>query len=561
MKKPANSLVGPWLHGLKRFFCNMPAVAMAVWLVVFYNQALWSEVTRQAGGFAHHAGLILSLFALVTLYLVLLLSLFRLPWVFKPVVVVLLLGASVASYFMTAYGVVLDQGMIQNVLETDTAEAFELLNFRLFLYFVLLGVLPALAVIRLKIEYKPFFRQLLANFAVSGLALLLMGLLVFANYGEYSTFFRANKYLRDLINPTNFVYALVSHFGQSWRGDDGVVEPIGEDARLVTDWRQRGKKNLIVLVLGETARAANFSLNGYEKDTNPALGRENVVFFRNFYSCGTATATSVPCMFSRYDRASYRDAKAKHTETVLDVLAHAGVHVLWRDNNSGCKGVCGRVEFEPLADRQVDGLCNDKECYDEILLYRLQGYLNRLDGDAVIVLHQKGSHGPAYYRRYPESAEAFKPVCRINQLDDCTREEVVNAYDNTIRYTDKVLGELIELLKANQSTFNTAMIYVSDHGESLGENDIYLHGLPYFIAPDEQKHVPFIVWLSDGLQKETGIDRECLKRVSGKSYSHDNLFHSLLGLAGVETAEYERSADLFAQCRPSRSLAVSSKSQ
>lgn len=549
------------MEAVKGFYSRMPSVFIALLLVVFYNQALWTELVKRVDGFSGHAAFIVSLVVLVTAFLVMLLSFFRFKYLFKPVVIVILISAAFASYFMTAYGVVLDKGMIQNTLETDIGEAFELLNARLLLYLLLLGALPSFVVYKLKIQYKPFFRQLISNLVVIALSFVLIGILVFVNYGEYSTFFRSNRHLRHLINPTNFIYALSSNLKRSFSNKDVIVKPIGEDAKLLTGWQERGKKNLIVLVLGETARAANFSLNGYGKNTNPMLSKEDVINFTEFYSCGTATATSLPCMFSKFDRASYSDVKGKSTEGVLDVLSHAGIKVLWRDNNSGCKGACDRVEFESMAKMQVDGLCNDKECYDEILLYRLQDYLNRLDDDAVIVLHQKGSHGPAYYLRYPEAAEAFKPVCKTNQLSECTRNEVTNAYDNTIHYTDYVLARLIELLKANQAQFNTAMIYVSDHGESLGEHDIYLHGLPYFMAPNEQKHVPFIVWLSEEFRKTSGVDGQCLRRIASKLYSHDNLFHSLIGLAGVKTAAYDRDADLFAQCRHSPSMVTENQQQ
>jgi lipid A ethanolaminephosphotransferase len=304
--------------------------------------------------------------------------------------------------------------------------------------------------------------------------------------------------------------------------------------------------SVAILVLGETARADNFSLNGYYRDTNPMLSREDVISFSNFYSCGTSTAVSVPCMFSHFGEKGYSESKARQSENLLDVLTHAGIRVLWRDNNSGCKGVCGRVEFENMENLNKTEFCSESGCFDEIMLQGLQSYLDNLDQDAFIVLHQKGSHGPAYYLRYPEPFKVFTPVCESSRLDQCPRQEIVNAYDNSILYTDYFLYKVIVFLKTNSDRFYTAMIYVSDHGESLGENNIYLHGLPYHFAPAEQTHVPFILWLSKGFEETYGIDKTRLLKISDDRHSHDDLFDSVLGLLNIRTKEYDAGQDLFA---------------
>jgi lipid A ethanolaminephosphotransferase len=195
-------------------------------------------------------------------------------------------------------------------------------------------------------------------------------------------------------------------------------------------------------------------------------------------------------------------------------------------------------------------LCRGDECYDEILLHGLQDYLDRQHRDTVIVLHMKGSHGPAYFKRYPSAFEFFTPACASIQLDRCSRQEIVNAYDNTLRYTDHVLSQTIDLLRANAQRFDTAMLYVSDHGESLGENGLYLHGLPYAFAPQEQTHVPMLLWFSDGLRQRLGIDAACLSAHQHTPLSHHFIFHSILGLSNVQTAIYRPELDLFASCRP-----------
>jgi lipid A ethanolaminephosphotransferase len=232
------------------------------------------------------------------------------------------------------------------------------------------------------------------------------------------------------------------------------------------------------------------------------------------------------------------------------VLQHAGITVRWRDNNSGCKDVCDRVPHDDLSKMRLAGLCRSDECYDGILLHGLQAYLDKQDRDTVVVLHMKGSHGPAYFKRYPSAFEFFTPACDNIQLDRCSRQEIVNAYDNTLRYTDHVLSQTIDLLRANAQRFDTAMLYVSDHGESLGENGLYLHGLPYALAPREQIHVPMLLWLSDGLRERLGINAACLRAQQHAPLSHDYVFHSILGLSNVQTAIYRPKLDLFAPCRP-----------
>jgi lipid A ethanolaminephosphotransferase len=259
-------------------------------------------------------------------------------------------------------------------------------------------------------------------------------------------------------------------------------------------------------------------------------------------------------MFSVLTRDDYSDKKAKSQESVLDVIHHAGVPVFWRDNNSSCKGTCDRVDYENIQQWTLPELCNSRECFDNALLHEMDEKLAAMQGPnadklKVIVLHPKGSHGPDYYNRYPEEEEVFKPACHTNQLSDCTQQEVINAFDNTIHYTDQFLAKTIAWLKASEGQYNTAMIYLSDHGESLGEKGLYLHGMPYMLAPEEQKHVPMFMWFSPGYEQEQGVDRSCLEAKRAQAFSHDNLFHTLLGLASVNTSVYEPELDILQGCK------------
>ena len=326
---------------------------------------------------------------------------------------------------------------------------------------------------------------------------------------------------------------------------------MGNDAKIATDGDGNlEKKELIIMVVGEAARADRFSLNGYEKETNPLLKKEEITNFSNMYSCGTSTAESVPCMFSIFDKADYDYKKGISTQNVLDVLKHTNnIDILWRDNNSDSKGVALRVDFEDYRTSQTNTKCDDVECRDEGMLLGLDEYIkNHKDKDILIVLHQMGNHGPAYYKRYPKEFEKFTPVCKTNQLEECTQEEVSNAYDNAILYTDYFLSKVINFLKPYSNTHETAMFYMSDHGESLGENGFYLHGMPYMIAPNEQKHIASLLWLGDGEMKED-YNIEKLNTYKNKEFSQDNLFHTLLGLFEVETDVYKKDMDILNDSR------------
>jgi len=225
------------------------------------------------------------------------------------------------------------------------------------------------------------------------------------------------------------------------------------------------------------------------------------------------------------------------------VIQRAGVNVLWIDNNSNSKGVANRVDYLNYKTSDTNPICND-ECRDVGMLSGIQSFIDQHPlGDILVILHQMGSHGPAYYKRYPKEFEVFTPTCQTNQLEECTIDDIVNAYDNTILYTDFFLSETIQLLKKN-SKFETVMIYVSDHGESLGENGIYLHGLPYMIAPDSQTHVPMITWFGE-TYKKNDIDYDALKLQANNKYTHDNMFHTLLGMLEVDSDIYESEKDII----------------
>ena len=522
----------------------------SLWLVALGNFPFWRSLWRAAGGL--HAGnfffvLTVPLFVLAWVYL--LLSLLTWLRATRTALAIVLLISAPAGYFIDTYGILLDHSMVANILQTHPSEALELLSWRLWMWLAVFGVLPAALVACVGVTRTRWTRELGAKALGMAGAVVCLAVVLLVNYQSYASLLRNHRELRLMLVPSNIFAAAHGHLTRRL-GAPAALEVVGADATRAFAKARTTKPTLTILVVGETARAANFSLNGYQRLTNPALARQNVFSFSDVSACGTSTAVSLPCMFLDVGRDGFKATLALRHEGLLDVLQHAGIAVRWRDNNSGCKGVCDRVPHEDLSNTHVAGLCRSDECYDEILLHGLQTYLDKQDRDTVIVLHMKGSHGPAYFKRYPAAFEIFTPACDNIQLDRCSRQAIVNAYDNTLRYTDYVLSQTIDLLRNNAEHFDTAMLYVSDHGESLGENGLYLHGLPYALAPREQIQVPMLLWLSDGLRERLHIDAMCLRAQQQAPLSHDNLFHSILGLSNVQTAIYRPERDLFRPCRP-----------
>ena len=461
----------------------------------------------------------------------------------------ILLSAS-AQYFMKNYGVIIDRSMITNIFDTTPAESYALLSGQMI---VVLG-LTALLFIALAwwIKIKPaanLWRGALMRVGTVLVSALLIVLVAGLFYKDYASLFRNNKELVKSLNPSNSIVALNSWYFHH-KMDNLPLVKIGEDAQQKAIMKNGPRKNLTIIVLGETSRAANFSLGGYDRDTNPLLAKDNVVYFPKTTSCGTATAVSVPCMFSNMPRARYDESLAHHQEGLLDVIQRAGIQVLWNDNDGGCKGACDRVPHQDMTAMKLPGQCIDGECYDDVLFHDLEKTIDSMQGDGVIVLHTIGSHGPTYYNRYPPQFRRFTPTCDTSEIQSCSQEQLKNTYDNTILYIDYIVDKAIKLLQSKQDKFTTSLVYLSDHGESLGENGVYLHGLPYSIAPETQKHVPMLLWLSDDYQKRYGVNYDCLqKQAKENDYSQDNLFSTVLGITGVETKEYHAADDILATCK------------
>jgi lipid A ethanolaminephosphotransferase len=528
------------------------ALLTAAWIGTFSNWPLWQALARlpemsSVRGVAFIAGFVLAVTALTFA----LLTVFASRFTIKPMAAFFVLAAAFGAHFMGAYGVVIDPTMMTNVLQTDVRETRDLLSWRMVLVVVLLAAPPLWGLWRVRVLPAGAWRQVARNAVAVLASIALVAAIVFALFADLSATMRNHRQLRYLINPLNSFFSLGVLAAQGQAKPKGPPQAIGLDAAVLPRAAD-AKPPLLLLVVGETARADHFSLNGYKQRTNPELADRQVLSFTEVTSCGTSTAASLPCMFSHLGRKDF-NAAGREYENLLDVLQRAGLAVLWLDNQAGCKGLCARVPDANVGDDKTlpASLCDSEgECFDEALLHGLEQRLAALPAErrakgTVIVLHQMGSHGPAYYKRSPPGRKPFTPECTTNVLQQCERESLIRAYDNSIAYTDHVLALAVDWLKTREVDHAPAMLYVSDHGESLGENNLYLHGLPYAVAPREQTHVPMVVWLPPRHPLTA-----CLASQQNKPLSHDNLFHTVLGMAGVRAKEYQQALDMTAQCGP-----------
>lgn len=456
--------------------------------------------------------------------------------------------AALGGYFCNEYGAVMNQEMMRNVIETDRAEVGALMSADLGLHILLLGAVPAVLVWRVQLPQTNWHRTLSRRALASVVALALTVGGLFANSADYATFFREHKPIRYTLNPAAQVVSMIGLLAGNHdsHSQGPLIDPAGNIERTAAP---SARPLVLFLVIGETARAANFQLGGYERDTNPELARiSGLTYFSHASACGTSTAISVPCLFSHLPRTDFKVAAAGRYTNLLDSLAAGGFDVQWRDNNSGCKGVCARVSSVEYSQASDPRFCQGSNCFDEAMLADLPETLRKIQHDTVIVFHQQGSHGPSYSERYPASHERFQPACRSNQLQHCSQQAIVNAYDNTIAYTDHVLATQIQLLREADPHLDSLLLYVSDHGESLGENGIYLHGMPYAFAPAVQKEIPMLLWASDGYLQRTRLQSDCLRTQAKRPVSHDFFYHTVLGAAELRNQVYDRSLDLLAGC-------------
>ena len=421
---------------------------------------------------------------------------------------------AIAVYFVNTYGVIIDKTMIGNVINTNFEESSSFFSFTLVLYLFFIGILPSILLFRFTIVYPKVKRFLISVF----LTLIFLLSLAYANSSNWLWIDKHSKTLGGLAMPWSYVVNTSTFYIDKYKENKKQI--ILPNATI-----KNTEKSVIVLVIGESARSQNFSLYGYNKNTNPLLSKLKDIHHFNAQSCATYTTAGVKGILE------YKETNQLY-EALPNYLFRNGIEVIWRTTNWGepkinIKNYLKREDLEKLGE--------DKLKYDEVLLFDLKEQILASGKNKIlVVLHTSTSHGPTYYKKYPQQFKVFSPVCESVELSECSQEELINAYDNTIVYTDYILATLIKKLK-QLNDFKTSMIFISDHGESLGENNLYMHGIPMSIAPKEQIDIPFIVWTSE--------DSKELKHSEMLSQHH--IFHSVLDFLGMDSPIYNENMSIF----------------
>ena len=527
---------------------------LALYFVVIVNLPVYSalsDVLSKLDGVKIGFVISIPIFFLATFNF--LFNLFSWPWLTKPFFALLILLSAAVSYAGFNYGTLFDSDMIANIVETDSSEAGSYFSLYSLVWMIGMGIIPALLLIITPIQKnKSFFNLILRKLTSMAISLVVIGTVAMMYYQDYASVGRNNSYLRQLIIPTQLVYSIGKYVHRTYLATPIIYREIGLDAKQTPQALSAAtdKPTLVVFVLGETARSQNYQLNDYSRPTNSYTKALNVISFQDVSSCGTATAVSVPCMFSSFTRDNYSRQAADNQDNFLDILKRAQVGLFWIENDGGDKNVAKNIDKIEIDRSRVDELCNGQTCYDMAMLENFEKNIDKMQGNRMLLMHLIGSHGPTYFQRYPQDKKVFQPDCPRADIENCTVDQIINTYDNTILYTDYVIAQTIEKLKTLEDKYNTALIYISDHGESLGENGLFLHGMPYGLAPEYQTQVPMIFWTSPGFEREKSLNTTCLRNnAQQKTYSQDNLFHSMLGIMDITTEVYNPHMDLFANCR------------
>lgn len=520
--------------------------ATAAWWTFVFDIGYYRQLLANFSIYNGHAASILTttgfsalLFLFISASLLYLLALLP-KAVFRTMLVLLNLLGGLSLSAALLYGVIMTPDMVRNFLATDTHEALGYFSIRTVLVYLLLTLPPILLWTR--VVRRESRKEVLLGIVLT----LVCGVgAAYLNMQGFSSAMRNDKSLRYQIAPVNIVYS-TSRTLFSDASPDRDVPRVVVDHKPEQTVRPDGK-TVFVVVIGETTRSANWQIAGYERETTPTLiGQDDIVQFPRITACGTSTDVSLPCMLSRVGRRDYDRDRILSEESLPALLQRAGFRVVWIDNQSGCKGTCAGVPSRKTAGDEA--LCPSGVCFDEVFVNEVKNEIaaSRPGEPTVLFLHLMGSHGPAYWARSPETEKVFTPECREADLGSCKREEILAAYDNSVRYTDRVLTDLITTLRTaeKKESVSTGLFFVSDHGESLGENGLFLHGAPYWMAPAEQVEVPGLVWLSQAFQSHYGTDMGKLSAARERPVQHDHLYHTLLGLLRVRTSAYDKRWDL-----------------
>ena len=523
-----------------------------IWLLAAFSTSFWQQAYVLFG--AQPRLLILfgiGIWAFTMIYVLV----FTNRWFLKPFLIANILIAAGASYYHETMGIIIDREMIQNILTTTANESKGLITAAYVKYMLVFALLPSIIILAVRVSHPPFLKSAGRHIALLALCIFTFAGISLGNYQVFSFGIKQSPGMREILHPESTVQSILKYAEMTWRAQTMEFQKIALDAHKGGVAQRAKHPVLTLLVIGETLRDQNWGLSGYGRDTSPELNKRDILPIADVESCGTSTSVSIPCMFSKLGRREFSYEKAVAEENLLDVLVRAGYDVEWWDANTGDMGVAKRVTYANFNRADDPEFCSEGECNDGILLKQLKKKAGEISKDTVIVMHQIGNHGPAYFERYPEEFAKFLPDCRDADLAQCAPEEVVNAYDNAVAYTDFQIAKTIDFL-ATLPDLSTSLVYISDHGESLGEKGLYLHAAPYWIAPEEQKRVPMVVWMSDKFRQDLKLDYDCARPPADAPLTQDNFFHSILGMLDVETTERNEDLDIFAPCRTAEQVAL-----
>ena len=445
------------------------------------------------------------------------LAMFCMRMVGRIVLAILSLINATAVYFIQTYNVIISATTIENVFNTRYSEASGFFSWSLWLFILVFGLLPALFCLLQPVVIGKV-KKLGIYCGCSLAVILVVGLL---NINQTLFISQHDTELGGLLQPWSYIantYRVIS-FSQ----DEQAEEIKLPDGRITDD-----EKAVVVLVIGESARKANFQLYGYQRDTNPLLSKRQDLKIYQANSCATYTTAGTKALL-----------EPKDCDELYELLPNyafrTGVDVSWRTSNWGEPPIHIK---EYLTDKELAEQYPDVDSdYEGILFAGLRQRIESSPKNKVlIILHTSTSHGPQYANKYPKAFEVYKPVAKNVEEGEKHVDMLVNAYDNTIRYTDFLLDSLINTL-CSMTDWKSAMIFISDHGESLGENKMFMHGLPMKLAPKEQYEIPFLVWTSENFRAY----KSNLPAVLEQHY----IFHSVLNLLSIQSPAYNEDYDIF----------------
>ncbi len=501
-------------HFNKKAGLTLYAFVLSLFTMLAYHYPFFSAVVRNVeadfNGVLITGGLVIVMLALNFFIYYLLLWLGRLAG--KILLALSFIGNSICFYFIVTYNTLITDKMMGNLFNTQYSEASGFITWGFFLFILLLGVPPCIYIFKRKVEYGSW-KRFLANI---GTALALILGAVGANANNTLWIDRNSTEIGSLLMPWSYTVNTFRYFhAEKMRNRKEIPLP---DATITND-----SKDVCVLIIGESARRMNFSLYGYERETNPLMKKDSVHALIAD-AADTYTTAGVKAIL---DHKPSNDLY----EILPNYMDRTGVDVIWRSNNWGEPPVHIEKYYKAKALKEMHP--EEDARYDGILLAGLREEILASNKDKIlIILHTSTSHGPTYNTKYPSEFEVFTPVCQTVEASKSNRQELINAYDNTILYTDWLVHQTIEILRGIPER-RSMMMFVSDHGESLGEGNLYMHGVPVKIAPKEQIEIPFIVWTSD---KSPDISEEA---------SHYHVYHSVMGFLGIESPIYDPSKDIF----------------